>query len=263
MNSTARIIAALTMVTSLACVDGVDDFETSDELEQTLADADESSELPPTVIAGGRIDNWGHASVGYLQYNGAIFCSGQQITPTIFLTAAHCVKAMKDSGIPITDFYVGYGPESANLKVRAKAMAMHPKYDGEVTNPYDLGVVAMSAPIGGIPSATIGTASVGDRVTIVGYGNNDDGVEDLRKSGDSWVVRRTQTGGFELGSGSARTCRGDSGGAAMRRGVQNELLVVTSYGPSWGCNTWGLTGHVDPRLADNVSFLQYVGATFK
>jgi hypothetical protein len=92
----------------------------------------------------------------------------------------------------------------------------------------DLAVLALTEPITG-PTATLGTidgTAVGMDVTIVGYGDDDDGDRGVRLAGTA-TVDAVDPGTITLIPGPALPCHGDGGGPVLLGGA---LVAVASYG---------------------------------
>jgi len=264
-KTTVSVLIALLITATSACELGEDELD-HDALDELLDQADDSAknELPAPIIAGGQIDNTTHLSVGYLSLNGNVFCSGQLVTPTIFLTAGHCTHLIQNNAkFALGKIRVGFGDVNWNYRVKAKAVHTHGSFDMVIGNPHDIGLVVLEGRPAYVPIAKIGRPAVGQTITLTGYGANDWRVPNLRKTGVSRYVSRTNRGIINV-SGNDSQCGGDSGSAAMRRnGAQNVVLSILSYGNNNNCTTNGTfnNGHVDLRQDGNWQVLAYIGAT--
>lgn len=109
----------------------------------------------PNAIVNGTYTGSSFASVGALLFdydnNGVIdgddlFCSGSLISPTVFLTAAHCVTS---SDTPAgSQWYVSFAPDlyARNIKViKADAYYYDPLYGHDQANLHDLAVIILPA----------------------------------------------------------------------------------------------------------------------
>src|SRR5215469_1691258 len=112
-------------------------------------------------------------------------CSGTLISATVFLTAGHCVAILQSLGI--TQVWVTFDPifASDTPNLYPGTMQLNPLYPGRgASDPEDLGVIVLDAPIVGITPAALPSLGLLDRMladgsltntlfTIVGYGATD------------------------------------------------------------------------------------------
>jgi V8-like Glu-specific endopeptidase len=192
---------------------------------------------PAGAITFGRLDHDRHPNVGSLIYkskNGRWlqWCSGSLISPTVVMTAAHCVIGERPR-----KFWVTFDPViNDDATVYHGTSAYDPRaYTTGESKPYDIAVIVLDHPVTGISPVeppTVGLLSdlkasheLQDRTfTAVGYGtvrtskqggpsgiqNNhkrrfvEQSVLNLEKQ---WVL-------FSMNSstGNGGTCYGDSGG---------------------------------------------------
>jgi V8-like Glu-specific endopeptidase len=131
---------------------------------------------PATAITNGTFDADGHPSVGGLvsptQYSDGtwLYCSGTLISPTVFLTAAHCGTEGEQVGVTFDADY------EAGDKVYYGTFHADPLYPGSSSDSHDIAVVVLDKAVKGItpsllPEAGSLSGLTGDqRFTSVGYG---------------------------------------------------------------------------------------------
>lgn len=109
----------------------------------------------PNAIVNGTYTGSSFPSVGALLFdydqNGVIdgddeFCTGSLISPTVFLTAAHCVTSSYTP--PGSQWYVSFAPDlyAKGIKViKADAYYYDPEYGHDQANLHDLAVIILPA----------------------------------------------------------------------------------------------------------------------
>jgi hypothetical protein len=224
------------------------------------------------AITDGVPDGNGHPNVGGLvaatQYSDGtwIYCSGTLISPTVFLTAAHCAEG--DSvGVTFASAYV------AGDQVYYGTWHADPLYRKAQSDPHDIAVVVFPDPIDGIPPAGLPPAgslsdiSGSQKFTSVGYG-----AYEVTKGpgGHQFLyndVRGVATGmlnainpawlriSMNPSTGNGGTCYGDSGGPNFL-GTTDIVAATTITGDSV-CRSTNVVYRLDTASAR--SFLgQYV-----
>jgi V8-like Glu-specific endopeptidase len=229
---------------------------------------------PAGAITNGTADGSRHPNVGGLvaatQYSDGtwIYCSGTLISPTVFLTAAHCGEGESDR-VRVT-FDTAY---QAGDKVYTGTFHADPAYNQSQSDPHDIAVVVLDKAVKGISPAKLPAAgslsglSGSQQFTSVGYGayevtNGPGGHQYLYDD-----VRMVATGtlnsvneawlriSMNPSTGNGGTCYGDSGGPNFL-GSSNIGAAITITGDSVCRST-----NVDYRLdtASARAFLsQYV-----
>src|SRR5215212_9024344 len=98
---------------------------------------------PAAAITNGAVDGGGHPNVGGLvsptQYSDGtwLYCSGTLISPTIFLTAAHCAEDGERVGVTFDTDY------EAGDKVYYGTFQSDPLYPGPSSDSHDIAVVVL------------------------------------------------------------------------------------------------------------------------
>jgi hypothetical protein len=228
---------------------------------------------PAAAITNGTADGNRHPNVGGLvsptQYSDGtwIYCSGTLISPTVFLTAAHCGES--DPHVSVT-FDPAY---EAGDKVYSGTFHADPLYGSSQSDPHDIAVVVFDKPVKGITPAKLPTAgslsklSGSQTFTSVGYGafevtNGPGGhrylYDDVRNVATGTLNSVTPSWlriSMNPSTGNGGTCYGDSGGPNFL-GTTNIVAATTITGDAVCRST-----NVDYRLdtASARAFLsQYV-----
>jgi hypothetical protein len=226
-------------------------------------------------VTNGTVDNNLHPNVGSIvvDFNtpGVLQsgCSGTLISPTVFLTAGHCINFLQGKGL--TRVPVTFDPvvtQSATLHMGT--MHLNPLFPGPNSDPEDLGVIVLDEPIVGITPATLPSLGLLDRMsadhslkntlfTIVGYGATDTvfggGPPDATQGRGT---RRYATEGFTalepnlldlnmntvFGYGGSNS--GDSGCAYFLGAGNSETNIVVASGFSG--DRWGTDQDLPYRL---------------
>jgi V8-like Glu-specific endopeptidase len=228
---------------------------------------------PAAAITNGAADGTAHPNVGGLVADTAysdgtwLYCSGTLISPTVFVTAAHCgdpgqttarvsfSTAYKD-GDPT---YTGtYNPD--------------PAYSGAQSDPHDIAVVVFAKAVKGIAPATLPRAGLLDDMkkagtlqsstfTSVGYGSYDPQngpggytyfYDDVRQQAHGSYNSLTQAWlklSQNASTGNGGTCYGDSGGPNFLGGSDSRLLVGTTITGDTQCGSTNVDYRVDTTAA--------------
>lgn len=224
------------------------------------------------AVTWGEPDNGEHPYVGTLLFvqngDGYYSCSGTLISPTVVLTAGHCVEG---EGQVNDVTYVRFDEDAlsgigdyANTQdwldaewILAEEVIPHPQYDDYAEFPltYDVGLVILSEPVylpeygqlpdeGFLETLTKGQERRDSYFTVVGYGLQ--GVlkpfemdDYARYQGEVSLIELNSTfaGGASAkftnspgkGNGSGGSCFGDSGGPVFYKDTTTIVAVV-----SWG-----------------------------
>ncbi len=227
---------------------------------------------PAAAIINGTADGNRHPNVGGLlsptQYSDGtwIYCSGTLISPTVFLTAAHCAG---DGRVGVT-FDTAY---EAGDKVYYGTFRSDPLYSQRQNDPHDIAVVVFDKAIKGITparlpeAASLSNLSKTQKFTSVGYGAyevtnspgghrylyNDVrmfGVGTLNATNRSWLRIS-----MNPATGNAGTCYGDSGGPNFL-GTTNIVAAITITGDAV-CRATNVTYRLDTESA-RTFLAQYV-----
>lgn len=220
---------------------------------------------PAGAITDGTADGNAHPNVGGLvaptQYSDGtwIYCSGTLISPTVFLTAAHC--GTDGERVRVT-FDTAY---EAGDKVYSGTFEADPAYNQAQSDPHDIAVVVFDKSVKGITPARLPAAgslsnlSGSQKFTSVGYGayevtNEPGGHQYLYND-----VRMKATGtlnsinpawlriSMNPSHGDGGTCYGDSGGPNFL-GTTSIIAATTITGDSV-CRSTNVTYRLDTEPA--------------
>ena len=220
---------------------------------------------PVQAITYGELDGTRHPNVGGLvspsQYSDGtwLYCSGTLISPTVFLTAAHCDEGTARVTVTFDPDY------EAGDKTYTGTWHADPLYDQKQSDPHDIAVVVFDKPIKGIVPARLPAAdslsnlSGLQQFTSVGYGayevtNGPGGHQYLYND-----VRMVATGTLNAinpawlrismnpATGNGGTCYGDSGGPNFL-GTTDILAATTITGDAI-CRSTNVTYRLDTPSA--------------
>jgi hypothetical protein len=193
------------------------------------------------AVDGGEPDLW-------------IGCSGTLISPTVFLTAAHCMNWLIGTEFPIyvtLDNFI-YEGRAGNSWIRATDFFVHPRFGHDQANLYDLAVIILEKELVGVTPATLTTAGLLDELSAhgglthtdfisAGYGAQADWEkgppqffwDGWRNYASAPIMALTLTQIYlninEHATGGGGACYGDSGGPIFLPMGNTKILVgVTS-----------------------------------
>jgi secreted trypsin-like serine protease len=222
---------------------------------------------PVLAITYGQADGDLHPFVGALvgTFNDQSYpyCSGTLISPTVFLTAAHC-------DIGHAAVYVTFEEQyTADAELHSGTFYGNPLYSQKQNDPHDIAVVVFDEPINGLTPAQLPTLGQFDKLpkdqkfTSVGYG----GQEAVNQPGGP-VIGYLDQREYSVGTlnainpawlrisqnparGDGGTCYGDSGGPnflGADAGETNIVAALTVTGDTF-CRATNVTYRTDTASA--------------
>lgn len=197
------------------------------------------------------------------------YCSGAMISPTVFLTAAHCDLGNARVTVTFDEKY------STNFTLDAGTYHADLRYSGAQNDLHDIAVLVFDAPIAGITPAqltalgSLDSLGKNHKITAVGYG----GQEPVIEKGAGMVIHYEDNREFSVGTlnainpswlhvsqnpstGNGGACYGDSGGPNfLGAGDQATIIIAaTTITGDFRCRAT----NVIYRL-DTVSARQFLG----
>lgn len=231
----------------------------------------------PSRIIFGTVDGNAHPAVGLLVMDvagqPAFRCSGTFLSPTVFLTAGHCVGEPGEfSGMRVfTESDVQHGnnnyPFAGPNTIEASSWHAHPLFTEAQFILHDVGVVILSAPFN-LPANQYGRLPAANQLnglqnganttfTTVGYGVQKINPAQLVAIGiredaqtHLTLINTPVVGNFLLqlsnNAAGGGSCFGDSGGPNYL-GTSNVIAATTSAGRSPTCGGNGIVFRMDQQ----------------
>lgn len=209
------------------------------------------------AITNGTPDGSAHPYVGGLVAEGwlrpgqkDVLCSGTLISPTVYLTAAHCTSYLEELGI--TQVWVTFDEQfSSTAKLHSGRYYTNPAYPGNEHDSQDIAVVVLDQPVKGITPARLPSAALFDAMkaagtlasqsfTNVGYGGQERVIDaggpviyylDSRENSVSTFSALNDTYlrlSQNAATGDSGTSYGDSGGPQFLGSGSSETNLVVS-----------------------------------
>jgi Trypsin len=230
------------------------------------------------AITNGGPDGNGHPEVGALlapkPYSDGTWetCTGTLISPTVFLTAAHCDQGVTRVAVTFDSVY-----DAATGTTYWGTWQADPRFRSAQGDPYDLAVVVFDKPVKGIAPArlpklnSLDSLEVGDPITAVGYGAQS---VTMGKGGATFHyadIRYVAVGSVNSlnkpwlrasmnpATGDGGTCYGDSGGPNFlgAGATETNIIAATTITGDFVCRATNVDYRLDTESAR--SFLgQYV-----
>ena len=220
---------------------------------------------PAAAITNGTPDGNGHPNVGGLVAPEAypdgtwIYCSGTLISPTVFLTAAHCGEDGERVAVTFDTAY------QEGDKLYYGTFEADPLYNQSQSDPHDIAVVVLDKPVRGITPAELPEAdslsnlSGSQTFTSVGYGayevtkgpgGHQYLYNDIRMVATG-TLNSTNPGWLRISmnpsTGNGGTCYGDSGGPNFL-GSTDIIAAITITGDAV-CRSTNVVYRLDTESA--------------
>ncbi|HEX4733515.1 MAG TPA: trypsin-like serine protease [Thermoleophilaceae bacterium] len=221
---------------------------------------------PASAITDGTADGNGHPNVGGLVADQVysdgtwIYCSGTLVSPTVFLTAAHCAEGDR---VRVT-FSSAYQDGD---KTYTGTWHADPAYNQSQSDPHDIAVVVLDRAVKGITPATLPKAGSlsslpgSEQFTSVGYGAYDvtsgpGGHEylynDVRGVATGTLNTTTQAWlkvSMNPSHGDGGTCYRDSGGPNFLG--SSDIVAATTITGDSVCRSTNVDYRLDTASARN------------
>ncbi|MGL4240181.1 MAG: S1 family peptidase [Beijerinckiaceae bacterium] len=177
---------------------------------------------------GGRLES---RAVMVLGSRGSV-CSGAVLSPTVVITAGHCVSGPGQ-------YAVAYREGGSPVLQEVRQIARHPEFSGRQRVSIDMALVRLKLPLPSrFASVVLDEKAeddvVGARQTIAGFGlarEGDEASAGTLRAAQVSILPRFYPRFMRLGlsSGDLRICKGDSGGPVFSEGFTGMTLTGVIY----------------------------------
>ncbi len=195
----------------------------------------------------GDVDD-GHPSAVALSRSGNAFCTGTLVSPSVVVTAAHCVDMLV--GDPEVTIFFGTDIENTGKRIAVKDTVAHPMWTGNLSGGHDVGMLLMDNTVKDIEAIPLShfdmSEQIGTEIERVGFGIYDASTraQDGKKRAGTTVVTSVPSGDdtFIAGDAELITCSGDSGGPAY--------MTIEGVTYLAGVHSFGIEGCTSPHNGD-------------
>jgi secreted trypsin-like serine protease len=159
-------------------------------------------------------------------------CSGTVLSPTVVITAGHCVSGAGQ-------YAVAYREGGSPVLQEVRQVVRHPEFSGRQRVSIDMALVRLKMPLPSRFSAVTLDSSaeddvVGSSQTVAGFGlarEGDEASAGTLRSASVTILPRFYPRYMRLGrtDGSFRVCKGDSGGPVFSDGLLGVTLTAVVY----------------------------------
>ncbi len=202
---------------------------------------------PPVPIYGGEVVEPGAWPAVVAITLGSSLCTGTLVSPTIVLTAAHCLESE-----PLLSSITVRRGDDVNFPVpvfKVAAIGFDPQFCGEKSckeDIHDYGFLVLTKPQNDLLEFPRPIAdqdewdelmAVDNTVTVVGYGLNEGEITGIKRQVEVPITKFSASGlEFQAGGMDRDSCQGDSGGPAFARLASGEYVLagITSRGYTCG-----------------------------
>lgn len=225
-------------------------------LAPACADPDDppaTGERAQTVV-GAELDTGDPAVAALVFSNNGVFCTGTLISPSVVLTAAHCI----DDGGADPAFAASFGndTEDGNARVSIDRRHQHPMWDRTLGGGHDVGLLRLAVPRDPLAPVRLSTTDlatmIGADYRVVGFGIHDRDTRELDGKKRTAVMSIARVGEgtlhptyFEVDDAEAAICQGDSGGPGFITVDDVEYLA--------GVHSYSITGCFNPSGDTNIA----------
>ena len=222
-----------------------------------------------SAVVHGQPDGNDHPSVGALlapqPYSDGTWasCTGTLISPTVFLTAAHCDWGLSRMAVTLDSVY-----DSTSGTGLWGTWHADPRFRGAQSDPYDLAVVVLDDPVGVSPArlptaGSLSNLSRSQGFTSVGYGAQSVTIDhgptfhyaDIRYAATSDTLFAINKAWLRISMnptlGDGGTCYGDSGGPNFLGAGESEtdIVVATTVTGDFMCRATNVVYRLDTPSA--------------